>query len=162
MIILYRIIVKHMYCICLRLPNNGFVLSHISQGLLSDGSMIAVKRLSSKAEKNSVEFLNEVATISAVQHRNLVKLIGCCVQGNHKILVFEFLQNNSLQQYLQGRLWHHTALVCTYSISLWHFASFQQTNHPLLGLRDSIYVLELHEDLHIYMKRQGHESCIEI
>ena len=79
-------------------------MPHISQGLLSDGSMVAVKRLSSKAEKSNDEFLNEVATISAVQHRNLVKLIGCCVQGNHKILVFEFLQNNSLQQYLQGRL----------------------------------------------------------
>jgi serine/threonine protein kinase len=80
--------------------------------------VVAVKRLSNKAEKSNEEFLNEVGTISTVQHRNLVKLMGCCVQGNHKILVFEFLENNSLQQYLHGRLPCHAAQSCEYHFSI--------------------------------------------
>mgnify|MGYP002775698408 FL=1 len=63
-----------------------------------------MKKLSSKADKGTKEFLNEVFTLSTVHHRNLVKLLGCCVQGQEKILVFEFLENNSLSQYLLGNL----------------------------------------------------------
>lgn len=48
------------------------------------------------------QFVAEIATISAVQHRNLVKLYGCCVEGGKPLLVYEYLENKSLDQLLFG------------------------------------------------------------
>lgn len=72
------------------------------QGLLSDGGIIAVKQLSSKSRQGTREFVNEIGMISALQHPNLVKLYGCCVEGNQLILVYEYLENNSLSRALFG------------------------------------------------------------
>ncbi|MCO5580571.1 hypothetical protein L7F22_034440 [Adiantum nelumboides] len=72
----------------------------VYKGSLADGTMVAIKQLSGIADKENQEFINEVGTISAVQHRNLVKLLGCCVEGNRRILVLEFLENNSLYKAL--------------------------------------------------------------
>ncbi|KAI5076645.1 hypothetical protein GOP47_0008710 [Adiantum capillus-veneris] len=72
----------------------------VYKGALADGTMVAIKQLSCSADKDNQEFINEVGTISAVQHRNLVKLLGCCVEGNCRILVLELLENNSLYQAL--------------------------------------------------------------
>lgn len=72
------------------------------QGLLSDGVIIAVKQLSSKSKQGTREFVNEIGMISALQHPNLVKLYGCCVEGNQLILVYEYLENNSLSRALFG------------------------------------------------------------
>lgn len=48
------------------------------------------------------EFLTEIKVITEVEHDNLVKLYGCCVEGNHRILVYGYLENNSLAQTLLG------------------------------------------------------------
>lgn len=48
------------------------------------------------------QFVAEIATISAVQHRNLVKLYGCCIEGDRRLLVYEYLENKSLDQALFG------------------------------------------------------------
>lgn len=66
------------------------------QGTLSDGKVIAVKQLSSQSRQGNREFLNEVAMISCVQHPNLVNLYGCCIEGDQLLLVYEFMENNSL------------------------------------------------------------------
>ena len=58
--------------------------------------MIAVKQLSSKSSQGNREFLNEIGMISCLQHPNLVKLHGCCIEGNQLLLVYEYLENNSL------------------------------------------------------------------
>ena len=69
---------------------------------MPDGSVIAVKQLSSKSKQGNREFLNEIAVISAVQHPNLVKLYGCCIEGNQLLLIYEYMENNSLARALFG------------------------------------------------------------
>ncbi|XP_030460954.1 probable LRR receptor-like serine/threonine-protein kinase At1g53440 [Syzygium oleosum] len=75
----------------------------VYKGILSDGTIIAVKQLSSKSKQGHREFLNEIGMISALQHPNLVKLYGCCIEGNQLLLVYEYLENNSLARALFGR-----------------------------------------------------------
>ncbi|KAL0661636.1 hypothetical protein Bca4012_098473 [Brassica carinata] len=69
-------------------------------GKLNDGREIAVKQLSVASRQGKGQFVAEIATISAVQHRNLVKLYGCCIEGNQRMLVYEYLSNHSLDQAL--------------------------------------------------------------
>lgn len=73
------------------------------QGLLPDGTIVAVKQLSSKSKQGNREFLNELGMISALQHPNLVKLHGCCIEGNQLLLVYEYMENNSLARALFGQ-----------------------------------------------------------
>lgn len=74
------------------------------QGLLPDGTVIAVKQLSSKSKQGNREFVNEIGMISALQHQNLVKLYGCCVEGNQLLLVYEYMENNCVSRALFGEL----------------------------------------------------------
>ncbi|CAN6545869.1 unnamed protein product [Malus baccata var. baccata] len=74
----------------------------VYKGTLSDGRVVAVKQLSAASHQGKSQFVSEIATISGVQHRNLVKLYGCCIEGSHRILVYEYLENNSLDQALFG------------------------------------------------------------
>ncbi|KAJ8633387.1 hypothetical protein MRB53_026723 [Persea americana] len=73
------------------------------KGLLSDGTVIAVKQLSSKSKQGNREFVNEIGMISALQHPNLVKLYGCCIEGHQLMLVYEYMENNCLAKALFGR-----------------------------------------------------------
>ncbi|CAJ1971363.1 unnamed protein product [Sphenostylis stenocarpa] len=82
---------------------DGMVRRKRSSGLLSDGTIIAVKQLSSKSKQGNREFVNEMGLISGLQHPNLVKLYGCCVEGNQLILIYEYMENNCLSRVLFGR-----------------------------------------------------------
>ncbi|CAK8534960.1 unnamed protein product [Lathyrus sativus] len=75
----------------------------VYKGILSDGAVIAVKQLSSKSKQGNREFVNEIGMISALQHPNLVKLYGCCIEGNQLLLVYEYMENNSLARALFGK-----------------------------------------------------------
>lgn len=74
----------------------------IEQGRLKNGSLAAIKVLSADSRQGAREFLTEIKVISEVEHDNLVKLYGCCVEGTHRILVYGYLENNSLAQTLLG------------------------------------------------------------
>ena len=64
--------------------------------------VVAVKQLSETSHQGKKEFATEIETISRVQHRNLVKLHGCCLEGNKPLLVYEYLENGSLDRALFG------------------------------------------------------------
>ncbi|WZZ66568.1 hypothetical protein YC2023_077938 [Brassica napus] len=81
-----------------KLGEGGF--GPVFKGKLNDGREIAVKQLSVASRQGKGQFVAEIATISAVQHRNLVKLYGCCIEGNQRMLVYEYLSNHSLDQAL--------------------------------------------------------------
>ncbi|XP_022927517.1 G-type lectin S-receptor-like serine/threonine-protein kinase At1g11300 isoform X1 [Cucurbita moschata] len=77
-----------------KLGQGGF--GPVYKGKLVDGPEIAVKRLSRTSGQGLEEFTNEVMVISKLQHRNLVQLFGCCVEGEERMLVYEYMPNGSL------------------------------------------------------------------
>ncbi|KAL2524296.1 putative LRR receptor-like serine/threonine-protein kinase [Abeliophyllum distichum] len=83
-----------------KIGEGGF--GSVYKGTLLDGSVIAVKQLSSKSKQGNREFVNEIGMISGLQHPNLVKLYGCCIEGNQLLLVYEYMENNSLARALFG------------------------------------------------------------
>ncbi|KAF5451912.1 hypothetical protein F2P56_026966 [Juglans regia] len=84
-----------------KLGEGGF--GSVYKGVLSDGTVIAVKQLSSKSKQGNREFVNEIGMISALQHPNLVKLYGCCIEGNQLLLIYEYMENNCLSRALFGK-----------------------------------------------------------
>ncbi|KAK1256713.1 putative LRR receptor-like serine/threonine-protein kinase [Acorus gramineus] len=83
-----------------KIGEGGF--GSVYKGLLSDGTIIAVKQLSPKSKQGTREFVNEIGMISALQHPNLVKLYGCCIEGNQLCLIYEYMENNCLSRALFG------------------------------------------------------------
>lgn len=83
-----------------KIGEGGF--GSVYKGVLPNGMEIAVKQLSSKSKQATREFVNEVGTIFALQHPNLVKLLGCCTEDNQLLLVYEYMENNSLAHALFG------------------------------------------------------------
>ncbi|GJZ33216.1 G-type lectin S-receptor-like serine/threonine-protein kinase CES101 [Tanacetum coccineum] len=81
-----------------KLGEGGF--GAVYKGKLADGQEVAVKRLSKSSGQGIKEFKNETELIAKLQHTNLVKLIGCCVEKQEKILVYEYMPNNSLDFFL--------------------------------------------------------------
>ncbi|KAK4589471.1 hypothetical protein RGQ29_020157 [Quercus rubra] len=81
-----------------KLGQGGF--GAVYKGTLLDGTIIAVKQLSSKSKQGNREFVNEIGMISGLQHPNLVRLYGCCIERNQLLLVYEYMENNSLEHAL--------------------------------------------------------------
>ncbi|KAJ1425250.1 Serine/threonine-protein kinase, active site [Sesbania bispinosa] len=83
-----------------KIGEGGF--GSVYKGLLKDGKIAAIKVLSAESRQGVKEFMTEINVISEIEHENLVKLYGCCVEGDHRILVYNYLENNSLAQTLLG------------------------------------------------------------
>ncbi|XP_062074646.1 G-type lectin S-receptor-like serine/threonine-protein kinase At4g27290 isoform X2 [Humulus lupulus] len=83
-----------------RIGEGGF--GPVYKGNLSTGQEIAVKRLSKDSGQGLEEFKNEVVLISKLQHRNLVGLLGCCIEGEERMLIYEYMYNKSLNHFIFG------------------------------------------------------------
>ncbi|KAK9084978.1 hypothetical protein Sjap_025389 [Stephania japonica] len=112
-----------------KLGSGGF--GPVYKGKLPDGREIAVKRLSKNSGQGIIEFKNEVVLIAKLQHRNLVQILGCCIDKEEKMLVYEYLSNKSLDFLLFDR---------TGSTSL----DWGMRHNIILGIARG--VLYLHED----------------
>ncbi|KAL6907585.1 hypothetical protein ACP4OV_002624 [Aristida adscensionis] len=91
----------------------------VYKGVLKNGAQIAIKKLSAESKQGTNEFLTEINVISNVRHPNLVQLIGCCVEGDNRLLVYEYAENNSLANALLGPKnrcipldWRKRAAIC--------------------------------------------------
>ncbi|KAK7313127.1 hypothetical protein VNO77_37559 [Canavalia gladiata] len=112
----------------LQIATEGFSLANkigqggfgaVYKGKLRNGSLAAIKVLSAESKQGVREFLTEIKVIASIEHENLVKLYGCCVEGNHRILVYGYLENNSLARTLVGAghssiqfSWHLRRNIC--------------------------------------------------
>ncbi|KAK3012508.1 hypothetical protein RJ639_007994, partial [Escallonia herrerae] len=83
-----------------KIGEGGF--GSVYKGVLDDGSLVAIKMLSAESTQGLREFLTEITVITDIEHENLVKLYGCCVERDQRILVYGYLENNSLAQTLLG------------------------------------------------------------
>ncbi|XXG58162.1 hypothetical protein AAC387_Pa04g0545 [Persea americana] len=85
-----------------QLGSGGF--GPVFKGVLRDGRMIAVKKLAlEKSQQGEKEFLAEVRMITSIQHKSLVRLLGCCSDGTERLLVYEYMTNRSLDAIIYGR-----------------------------------------------------------
>ncbi|XP_073290944.1 cysteine-rich receptor-like protein kinase 1 [Primulina huaijiensis] len=102
----------------------------VYKGLLSDGTAVAVKRLFFNSRQWADEFFNEVHSVSGIQHKNLVRLLGCSIEGPESLLVYEFVPNKNLDQMLFDR-------------KTFQLLSWDQRFNIILGIAEGI--AHLHE-----------------
>ncbi|KAL5582573.1 hypothetical protein UlMin_015015 [Ulmus minor] len=82
----------------------------VYQGKLINGTEVAVKKLFNNLGQAEKEFRVEVEAIGHVRHKNLVRLLGYCIEGVHRMLVYEYVNNGNLEQWLHGAMRHHGTL----------------------------------------------------
>ncbi|KAM5588483.1 hypothetical protein ABKV19_006766 [Rosa sericea] len=135
------LIATDSFSITNKLGQGGF--GPVYKGLLPEGREIVVKRLSSSSGQGVEEFKNEMLLISNLQHKNLVRIMGCSVKQNEKLLIYEFMPNKSLDTFLYDPTKR--------AVLDWakRFNIIQGVGKGLLYLHHDSYVKVIHRDLKV-------------
>lgn len=114
------------------LGEGGF--GRVYHGILEDRTEIAVKLLTRDNQNGDREFIAEVEMLSRLHHRNLVKLIGICIEGHRRCLVYEVVHNGSVESHLHGTLSSTSfqVSICLISLELVYFDLTVKSRLPLV------------------------------
>ncbi|EOA19362.1 hypothetical protein CARUB_v10000409mg [Capsella rubella] len=122
-----------------KIGQGGF--GSVYKGNLPGGQEIAVKRLKQGSGQGDIEFKNEVLLLTRLQHRNLVKLLGYCNEGDEEILVYEFVPNSSLDNFIFDE---EKRLLLTWDM---RFTIIEGVARGLLYLHEDSQLRIIHRDL---------------
>ncbi|KAM1334395.1 hypothetical protein ACFX15_009801 [Malus domestica] len=114
----------------------------VYRGHLINGTPVAVKKILNNLGQAEKEFRVEVEAIGHVRHKNLVRLLGYCVEGTHRILVYEYVNNGNLEQWLHGAMRHHGYLTWEARIKV-----LLGTAKALAYLHEAIEPKVIHRDI---------------
>ncbi|CAN1152225.1 Probable receptor-like protein kinase At5g18500 [Linum perenne] len=114
----------------------------VYRGNLVNGSPVAVKKILNNLGQAEKEFRVEVEAIGHVRHKNLVRLLGYCIEGTHRMLVYEYVNNGNLEQWLHGAMRHHGYLTWEARIKV-----LLGTAKALAYLHDAIEPKVVHRDI---------------
>ncbi|KAJ3669585.1 hypothetical protein LUZ60_011535 [Juncus effusus] len=114
----------------------------VYRGSLINGTQVAIKKLLNNLGQAEKEFRVEVEAIGHVRHKNLVRLLGYCVEGTQRMLVYEYVSNGNLEQWLHGAMSHHGYLTWEARIKI-----LLGTARALAYLHEAIEPKVVHRDI---------------